>query len=271
MTAPARGTKRAADLATLLAQVATVRAAIREHMEPLILACSIGDVRESFCAMFAAAYQASAPVVSAAFPARDEREYHRDCRHTIPLFALSQIESELLDEVLLPDTLRLFLLAAVELLRRRIDRTLPVPRTRQRQDAAVIDLCALLHDELVRRALDHSARWTVDNDAGLADIRAAREERYRRFVFEQRPRPGQPGIVVSKSMVARSADVDRKDFRRYLKGMHGDDSLITHRIEQVLDGQRPLLATTGRPERRLPPRKKSIPRGKRASPSSAAV
>jgi hypothetical protein len=160
-----------------------------------------------------------------ALPPRDEIEFRRDARHTIPLATIGFIERAIDGESLFPAILRPYVAQTLVVLRMRIDTTFPM-RAGAIDDSAV-QMAGLLHDATVRLALRMPPTFAKPKQAALA---AARCERFERF----RAAKAVEGIKVSNSQIARTAHVDRTTLRRYLGGEYGPDSVLVERIEHVI-------------------------------------
>jgi hypothetical protein len=216
----------------------SISSVIEASMEPVVLACTVDDLRAAFRRMFSAAYVAVADRHLFAFPPRDHAEFKRDLRHSIPIAAIGSVETAISSEQLLSANFKPGLLKALTLLRCRIDASTPRPHGLKLAES-VVDLSGLLHDELCRLALRRSADWSrvhAGEDPIRSELATLHQERYDAFVAEQ----WSTGVTTSKSAIAMAAGTDRTGMRRYLTGVHGPDSEISKRIERVFSGERPL-------------------------------
>jgi hypothetical protein len=215
-----------------------LRNAIQRPVEALILARTMGQVRSAFVDVFRSAYCVVVECHAATFPSRDDRERSRDLAHTIPLAACSFLMEELKIRPDLPSTLRPWLLMTLEALSSQVDPSQPCTLSREDR-TAVEDMAALLHQEA--RLL--AGRFMTDAQAAPSQmaLAAARKERLDRFVEHMQT----SGIKVTQNGIARNANVNARDVRRFLDGSLPEDSVMAQRIEEVLSGSTPYKTPIG--------------------------
>jgi hypothetical protein len=219
---------------------APVTAAIESHMAELLLST---DLAESFRVMFSAAYDTTATAFMILFPPANERRFRRDLRYEIPLEALSRMEAALEREDLISVNFLPSFKMAIRIVYRRIGGQLPMlPGS---VEGLPLILSVVLFNQIVESAC--ARRWEEPEspEANAAELAAARRERCQQFKDDMNA-AGAEREVTNKA-IARSAGVHESDMRKYLRGIHGPKSSLTQRIEDVLNGQTPLIFPPEKP------------------------